>query len=88
MAVIFRGLRSKLPVTIRTVGFGSEWSWGTYENRRYSGCVLQHDTDVLPSAPATPDPAGAFVSKIVASSILSATTFRSHQQASLHGIDD
>ena len=24
MAVIFRGLRSKLPVTIRTVGFGSE----------------------------------------------------------------
>ena len=46
MAVIFRGLSSKLPVTIRTVGLGSEWSWGTYGNRRHSGCVLQRDTGV------------------------------------------
>jgi hypothetical protein len=41
MAVILRRLRSKLPLTIRTVGFGSEWSWGTYGNRRHSGCILQ-----------------------------------------------
>ena len=40
MAVIFQGLRRKLRVTIRTVGFG----WGTYGNRRHSGCVLKRDT--------------------------------------------
>jgi hypothetical protein len=44
MAVIFRGLGCRLPVTMRTVGFGSEWSWGTYGSRLHSGSVLQRDT--------------------------------------------
>src|SRR6202011_4580801 len=52
MAVIFRGLRRKLPVTIRTVGFGSEWSRGNLREQaalwlrltaRHWGAVVECD---------------------------------------------
>jgi hypothetical protein len=56
MAVIFRGLRSKLPVTMRTVGFG----WGTTGTggtlaASYSATLgCRGRRDVLPGATATP----------------------------------
>jgi hypothetical protein len=55
MAVIFRGLRNKLPVTIRTVGFG--WGTGGTLAASYSatlGCLDRGETTRVPARRAGP----------------------------------